>query len=399
MSLAFAALPQRLQSLSWSLLPICVIALVIGFAGELLILGPNITLERNAAAGWTVGWSTALQAAGIVTSTPLAVFLLGRIGSAQVFAAGGLLCFCALAALLASDTAVEITVCRFVFAIGLGILVIVSQHVVIARAPVGAKGITLALFGSFVSIGSALVPTFIRYIEADLSRIYLGGLFGILVAILCARSVCRSGRAEAVSVRQPWTMASRIGIPSFSSGLLYGVLTNGCSALLANYAMRAGYSVADASTIVMAGLTGTFLLELPLGWLCDRYKPSHVLGACAAFVIGLMLLVVFAKPGLAVLLTLAFLLGGLGSAFYLVGLVEMAGVKSTELAAGTASFILACGLGEMTGPLVGGFALGAFGSEGFMAVFLAILIAYFVVRTGASSASSSSPLAQPAPAR
>ena len=399
MSPAFAALPHRLQRPLWSFLPICTIALVIGFTGELLILGPNITLERNAAAGWTVGWSTALQAAGIVASTPLAVFLLGRTGSAQVFGVGGLLCFCALAALCVSGTAVEITLCRFVFAIGLGILVIVSQHVVMARAPVRAKGITLALFGSFVSIGSALVPTFIRYVEADLSRIYLGGLVGILVAILCAASVCRRGRAEAVSPRQPWTMVSRIGMPSFSSGLFYGVLTNGCSALLANYAMRAGYSVADASAIVMAGLTGTFVLELPLGWLCDRYRPSGVLGGCAAIVIGLMLLVILLSPGLPVLLTLAFLLGGLGSAFYLVGLIEMAGVKSTELAAGTASFILACGLGEMTGPLVGGFALEAFGSDGFLIVFLAILIAYFVLRTGASAASSLSAVGQPAPAR
>src|SRR5438270_836019 len=143
MKFAFAALARRLPNLSWSLLPICMIALVIGFTGELVILGPNIVLERNAAAGWTIGSSTALQACGIVASTPLAVYLLGRIGSAQVFTVGGSVCFCALAALLTTETTIHIAIYRFVFAVGLGLLVVVSQHVVIARAPAAAKATTL----------------------------------------------------------------------------------------------------------------------------------------------------------------------------------------------------------------------------------------------------------------
>jgi MFS family permease len=396
MKFAFAA--QRLPSLSWRLLPICMIALVIGFTGELVILGPNIALERNAAAAWAIGSSTALQACGIVASTPLAVYLLGRIGSAQVFAAGGALCSCALAALLTSETAVPIAIYRFVFAIGLGLLVVVSQHVVIARAPAATKATTLAIFASFISIGSALVPACIRWAEPDLALVYAGGLLGVVIATLCARSICRSGRSKAVAVWQPWAMISRIGIRSFSSGIVYGVLTNGFCALLANYAMRVGYSVADASTIVMAGLLGTFVLEVPLGWLCDWKKPSQVIGACAAILIALLVLVLVMKPGWLVLLTLAFFVSGLVNAFYIVGLVEMTGMRPADLASGTACFILACGLGEMAGPLVGGFALEAFGSQGFVAVFLAILIAYFAARTAASSGRLSNLLARTHPA-
>src|SRR4051812_9959913 len=84
-----AALPARgvlatraghAASLFWTLAPLCTIALVIGFVGELSILGPNIRLERDATAGWIIGSSTALQACGIVASGPLAAYLLARLG-------------------------------------------------------------------------------------------------------------------------------------------------------------------------------------------------------------------------------------------------------------------------------------------------------------------------------
>ncbi len=73
-------------ALFWSFVPLCIIALVIGFAGELAVLGPNITLERGATAGWLIGSSAGLQACGIVLSGPLASYLLGRIGSGRVLA-------------------------------------------------------------------------------------------------------------------------------------------------------------------------------------------------------------------------------------------------------------------------------------------------------------------------
>jgi hypothetical protein len=59
-----AALPTRdvlarraghAAGLFWTFAPLCTIALVIGFVGELSILGPNIRLERDATAGWIIG--------------------------------------------------------------------------------------------------------------------------------------------------------------------------------------------------------------------------------------------------------------------------------------------------------------------------------------------------------
>ena len=380
----------RAASLIATFVPICMIALVIGFAGELAILGPNFSLERGATAGWIIGSSTALQACGIVVAGPLAAYLLARIGSGQVLALAAAACFTALAGLATSEAAAAIAAFRFAFAIGLGTAVVVSQHVVLVRAPAHAKARTLAIFALFTSIGSALVPAFIHQVQGNLAPVYAAALIGLLLAILCGTSAFRSGRAQATPPGQTWRIASRIGLPALFSGLVYGVLTNGFSALLAIYAIRVGYSVADASAIVLAGLIGTCVLELPLGWLCDKYPPSRVIGACGAVVVALMLAILIMPPSWAVLVALAFLLGGLCDALYIVGLIDMSRMRPADLATGTSCFISACGLGEIAGPVLGGSTLEVFGAQGFVAGFLAVLVAYFAAWAVSNSVFSKS---------
>jgi MFS family permease len=369
----------RAASLFRTFFPICTIALVIGFVGELSILGPNISLERDATAGWIIGSSTALQACGIVASGPLAAYLLARLGSGQVLALAASACFSALAGLAMSEAASAIAVYRFVFAVGLGIAVVVSQHVVLVRAPAQAKATTLAMFASFTSIGSAAVPALIHQLQGNLVPVYAAGLAGLIVAMFCGASVFRRGRSQLISPAQTWRIASRIGWPSLFSGLAYGVLTNGFSALLAIYAIRVGYSVADASAIVLAGLIGTCVLELPMGWLCDRYTPSRVVGGCGAVVIALMLSLLVMPSAWAVLVALALALGGLCDALYIAGLIDISRMRPAELATGTSCFISACGLGEIVGPVLGGSTLEVFGAPGFVGGFFAVLVAYFAV--------------------
>ena len=123
-------------------------------------------------------------------------------------------------------------------------------------------------------------------------------------------------------------------MPALFSGLVYGVLTNGFSALLAIYAIRVGYSIADASAIVLAGLIGTCVLELPLGWLCDKYEPSRIVGTCGAIVIALMLSLLVMPSTWVVLVALAFALGGLCDALYMAGLIDISRMRPAELATG-----------------------------------------------------------------
>lgn len=358
-------------------MPLCIIALVIGFAGELAVLGPNIALERGATAGWLIGSSAGLQACGIVLSGPLASYLLGRIGSGRVLALAASLCIAAIAGLALSETALIIAAYRFVFAIGLGAATIVSQHVLLVRAPTHAKARTLALFSFFTSLGSMMVPGLIHQVNGNLTPVYAAGAFGLLTAIFCGAAAFRSGRSEPISLSDVWGVPWRIGVGSLFSGVLYGALTNGFSAFLAVYAIRAGYSVADASALALAGLIGTCALELPIGWLCDRYKPWQVIGGLGAIVALLMVALLCLPHAWALLLALAVALGGFCNALYLGGLLQMRPTRPAEIAAGTSCFISACGFGEIAGPVLGGSTLQLFGLQGFLLAFLGVVAVYF----------------------
>ena len=72
-------------------------------------------------------------------------------------------------------------------------------------------------------------------------------------------------------------------------------------------------------------------------------------------------------------------------------------MRPAELATGTSCFISACGLGEIAGPVLGGSTLEVFGSPGFVAGFLLVLIAYFAAWLASKSKSRKPAGAKPAP--
>ena len=78
-------------------------------------------------------------------------------------------------------------------------------------------------------------------------------------------------------------------------------------------------------------------------------------------------------------------MGAAGFGIYTVGLAELGDrFSGADLVAGTASFSSAFGLGALTGAVLCGFAMDAFGSHGFpgsiLAVFLGYLVIQFVLR-------------------
>src|SRR6266542_7018520 len=163
---------------------LCAIALVVGFVGNLAILLPNIVLEQASASGLAIGSSTAAQALGIVVSGPVAVYLLGRAGSAHVMTIGWCIAAVGLAALSAAHEALPITLCRFVFAIGTGLMVIVSEYVVTARAPSRYRGTLIAIYALCFTLGTAISPGLISLVGSDLPLAYAVALSGLIAAAI-----------------------------------------------------------------------------------------------------------------------------------------------------------------------------------------------------------------------
>ena len=99
-------------------------------------------------------------------------------------------------------------------------------------------------------------------------------------------------------------------------------------------------------------------MQVPIGYLADRFDRRHVLAGCAAVgVIGPTLLPLAAgQPW--VLYPILFIYGGVVVGMYTVGLALL-GQRFTgaDLAAANAAFVVMYSLGALVGPIAGGTAM------------------------------------------
>jgi MFS family permease len=369
---------------SRTLTALCLIALIVGFVGNLAIQLPNIVLAQAAASGLAIGASTAAQALGIVVSGPLAVYLFGRAGSAHVLLIGCCVAAIGLTCLSMTHAILPITLSRLVLATGIGLMVIVSQHVVAARAPRHRRATLIAIYAFCFSLGTAIAPGLISLVAPNYPVAYGIALGSLVIAAIGMGTADLRARIEHTSWKALGVVFSPAG-PSFWAAFIYGIVDNGLLALLAVYALRRGYSVADASTIAMAGFLGILLLQVPIGHLSDRTSPRLVLFASTLTAIACLVILVVAHPSWPLMIAFAFVLGGLCDAFYTVGLADMnQRIPKTALAKGNACFILFCGLGEIVGPSIGGSGFDLFGSDGLIAAFVAVLVVYLAFQVAAT---------------
>src|SRR5262249_8185838 len=114
-----------------TIVALCLIGFVTGFSGSLAVHLPNIALQRSGVSGTLIGFSTGVQALGIVIGAFSSVWLLGRISTALVTAGACLWAAAGLAGMGASASFDEVSLWRFVFALGLGTAVSASEYVLV----------------------------------------------------------------------------------------------------------------------------------------------------------------------------------------------------------------------------------------------------------------------------
>ncbi|MEX0759395.1 MAG: MFS transporter, partial [Tistlia sp.] len=143
--------------------------------------------------------------------------------------------------------------------------------------------------------------------------------------------------------------------------------------LLPIFGVRNGLDEPSALLLLTVFLVGGILLQLPLGWLGDRWsrRPALALaglvGVASAVALGL-----FGGSPLAAGV-LCFLLGGAVLAFYNLGLALLGErFETQELAVANAAFIMVYSAGSLAGPAVGGVATELSASWGLPGTLAAI---------------------------
>ena len=150
------------------------------------------------------------------------------------------------------------------------------------------------------------------------------------------------------------------------------------------YGTAAGMTVAEISIFVSTIFLGGMFLQYPIGWASDRMDRRVLIlaasvGGCISAVIGLLFGGVFEM-----VLVAGFIMGGVSNPLYALLIAYMNDYLAPEnMAAASGGLIFVNGLGAITGPVLTGWAMGAFGASGFWVFVLAVmlmLVAYVAYR-------------------
>ena len=250
---------------------------------------------------------------------------------------------------------------RFALGIASEGVFVMSEAWVNQFAEDSSRARTIAAYTAALSFGFALGPMILSAVGAVGALPYLiGAGFALLALAMILPPAVRAPRFDdPASEHGVWTIARLAPVALAATALNASLETAGLT-FLPIYAMRLGWSESHANLLISALLTGAIVLQLPIGWLGDRFdrrtlvEAFAVLSASGALVWPLVFEVAWlAYP-------LVFVWGGVFVGIYTL-MVTIVGSRFAggELLAIYAVMSIAWGLGAMLGPLIGGAAMEA----------------------------------------
>ncbi|HGG05122.1 MAG TPA: MFS transporter [Aliiroseovarius sp.] len=149
--------------------------------------------------------------------------------------------------------------------------------------------------------------------------------------------------------------------------------------MAAVFGTEAGLSVGQISAFVSMIFIGGLVLQFPIGWVSDRMDRRVLILLVAGVGALAALLPILMSGQYSVLLLSAFLVGGLTNPLYAL-LIAHANdyLEPEDMAAASSGLVFINGLGAVAGPVLTGWAMAAFGPNGFFA-YVAIILILLVV--------------------
>lgn len=158
------------------------------------------------------------------------------------------------------------------------------------------------------------------------------------------------------------------------------------------YATERGLSISDLSLFVAAMYVGGLVLQYPLGYISDHMDRRMLIGLITGFGGGFLLSAMRFSDEFYVLLTMAFVMGGVANPLYsLIIAYTNDYLDPDDMAAASSGLIFLNGVGALLGPFSVGYLMAQFGADSYF-VFIAALFlsitAYSVFRMTQRSTTS-----------
>ena len=148
------------------------------------------------------------------------------------------------------------------------------------------------------------------------------------------------------------------------------------------YGTEAGLSIGQISLFVSTIYIGALLMQYPIGWMSDRMDRRMLILMVAALGGAAAIVGYIANGSFTMVLVSGFLIGGTSNPLYALFIAYTNDfLEHDDMAAASGGLVFINGCGAIAGPLITGWAMGAFGPEGYFA-FIAILLVAMAAYAG-----------------
>jgi MFS family permease len=340
----------------------------LGMTGPLV----TITLKGIGVSATLIGLNSAMPAVALLALLFGLPRLVGAVGAVQAIYAGLALWAVAVLLMWALPGPGAWLALRLLLSLGFCVHWIVGEAWINSAAAERSRGRVVGAYVTLSTLGFAVGPLVLS------ATGFAGALpFLVIAALVAAAAVPLWLMPKVASPEMPRAFGSLVGawrtVPiAMAMAMASGFCDVAVFALFPVYGVQSGLTVDATITLLVAFLTGTALLQWPVGWLAERVERRSLATASSLLVIAAAAALPRLLGWTPALLTLMFLWGGAQIGFYTLGLVELGSKFSrSELVGANTVFALMYGIGALTGPLAGGAAMDAWGANGLPAAVAA----------------------------
>ena len=140
------------------------------------------------------------------------------------------------------------------------------------------------------------------------------------------------------------------------------------------FGSQIGLSLSKISLFVAAFYIGAMIFQYPIGWMSDRMDRRLLILLISASSAGGSVFAYFAGDYLFALVFAAFLVGGLSNPLYSLIIAHANDfIEYEDMASAAAGLLFVNGIGAISGPLIIGYAMNAFGPEIFFVIIFLLM--------------------------
>lgn len=358
---------------------IAIIAAVTAMAMALSLSIPlvSLSLERRGFGSDIIGLMGSMPAVAFLLGSPLIPGWTRITGVGPMLWGGLLLSAGCIMALAISDSIIFWFFLRFLIGFGMAILFLISETWINSIAREETRGRTIAIYVSFMTCGFAAGPILINIMGAEGTLPFI--VSGLIVLLAGIAFLLVGDRFPNLSEKSKFSVLRFLKIaPMISAAtLLVAFFDGSVLTLMPVYGVKSGQIQETAVLMTTALLAGNIVLQIPIGWLADKYDRLIVICGCGILGVAGALLLPVVIPYPLLLWPMLIIWGGAVVGTYTIALAIMGQqFRGGDLITATAAVGALWGLGSLVGPAMAGAAMEVIEPHGMPFTFAAVCLIF-----------------------